>query len=143
VVLHGDGGGKVPALATSLHGRNRVARTLLAWARQGARVAGAAIRQVEINGHPGGLMLDPEGRLIGVMALDIADGQVQGVRSIVNPDKLQHVGPVADLVSSLDDGAAERPKTRLFVAQRGSRTGLRSRCASVNKVGHVTGAKCR
>ena len=31
------------------------------------------------------------------MALDIADGQIQAVRSIVNPDKLGHLGPVGDL----------------------------------------------
>jgi len=97
VVLHGDGGGRVPALARSLHGRRRVAGTLLAWARQGAKTAGTAIRQVEVNGQPGGLMLDGEGRVIGVMALDIADEQIQGVRSIVNPDKLRHVGPVGDM----------------------------------------------
>ena len=35
------------------------------------------------------------------MALDIADGQVQGIRSIVNPDKLQHLGPVADTAALL------------------------------------------
>jgi RNA polymerase sigma-70 factor (ECF subfamily) len=97
VVLHGDGGGKVPALARSLHGRSRVARTLLAWARQGFRTAGAEMRPVEVNGQPGALMLDGEGRVIGVMALDIAGGAVQAVRSIVNPDKLGHVGPVGDL----------------------------------------------
>jgi len=97
VVLHGDGGGKVPALARSLHGRGRVARTLLAWARQGERIAGAAFRLVEVNGQPGALLLDGERHVIGVMALDIADGQIQTVRSIVNPDKLRHVGPVADM----------------------------------------------
>jgi RNA polymerase sigma-70 factor (ECF subfamily) len=102
VVLRGDGGGKAPALARSLHGRSRVARTLLAWARQGARIAGATIRHVEVNGQPGALMLDGEGRLISVMALDIADGQIQGVSSIVNPDKLRHVGPVADLRALLE-----------------------------------------
>lgn len=102
VVLHGDGGGKVPALARSLHGRSRVARTLLAWMRQGARIAGAAIRQVEVNGQPGALLLAGEGNVISVMALDIADGQVQGVSSIVNPDKLRHIGPVADLRALLE-----------------------------------------
>jgi RNA polymerase sigma-70 factor (ECF subfamily) len=35
--------------------------------------------------------------LIGVMALDIADGQIQEIRSIVNPEKLSHVGPVGDV----------------------------------------------
>jgi RNA polymerase sigma-70 factor (TIGR02957 family) len=101
VVLRGDGGGKVPALARALHGRSRVARTLLAWWRQGARIGRVAVRQVEVNGQPGGLMLDADGRLIGVMALDIAGGQIQAVSSIVNPDKLAHLGPVADVRSLL------------------------------------------
>jgi RNA polymerase sigma-70 factor (ECF subfamily) len=97
VVLRGDGGGKVPALARALHGRKRVARTLLAWTRLGARIEGASLREVEVNGQPGALLLDGEARVIGVWALDVADGQVQGVSSIVNPDKLAHVGPVADM----------------------------------------------
>jgi RNA polymerase sigma-70 factor (TIGR02957 family) len=101
VVLHGDGGGKVPALARSLHGRSRVARTLLAWTRQGARIPGASIRQVVVNGQPGALLLVGDDKVLGVWALDIADGQVQGISSIVNPDKLRHVGPVADLKTLL------------------------------------------
>lgn len=104
VVLHGDGGGKVPALARSLQGRSHVARTLLAWARQGSRSAGAAVSQVEVNAAPGALLVDRDGRLIGVMALEIADGQVQSVSSIVNPDKLRHLGPVGDLRALLEPG---------------------------------------
>ena len=50
-----------------------------------------------MNGQPGALLLDGEQRVISVMALDIADGRIQGVRSIVNPDKLGHVGPVANV----------------------------------------------
>jgi RNA polymerase sigma-70 factor (TIGR02957 family) len=96
VVLRGDGGGKVPALARSLHGRNRVARTLLAWVRQGARIPDAGFRRVEVNGQPGALVLQGE-QVIAVWALDIAEGQVQGVKSIVNPDKLGHIGTVWDL----------------------------------------------
>ena len=97
VVLHGDGGGKVPALARSLHGRNRVARTILNWLRQGARIPGASMRPVHVNGQPGALLLDPDERVISVWALDIAEGKIQGLSSIVNPDKLGHIGPVADV----------------------------------------------
>jgi RNA polymerase sigma-70 factor (TIGR02957 family) len=97
VILHGDGGGKAPALARPLHGRARVAHTLLAWARSAARFGGISMRAVEVNGQPGAMTFDPEGRLINVLALDIADGQIQAVRSVVNPDKLQHLGPVADV----------------------------------------------
>ena len=92
VTLHGDGGGKAPQLARSLQGRSRVARTLLAWMRAGARIAGASFRQVEVNGQPGALLLDRDGGLISVMALEIAGGRVQSVSSVINPDKLGHIG---------------------------------------------------
>jgi RNA polymerase sigma-70 factor (TIGR02957 family) len=96
VELSGDGGGKVPALARSLRGRNRVARTLINWFRLGARLPGVSLRPIEVNGGPGALYLDAQQRLLGVMALDIAGGQIQGISSIVNPDKLTHLAPVAD-----------------------------------------------
>jgi RNA polymerase sigma-70 factor (TIGR02957 family) len=94
VELTGDGGGKVPALARSLRGRNRVARTLTNWARLGARLPGVSLRPVEVNGGPGALYLDAQNRLIAVVALEIADGQITNIRAIVNPDKLTHLGPV-------------------------------------------------
>jgi RNA polymerase sigma-70 factor (ECF subfamily) len=97
VVLTGDGGGKAPALARSIRGRSRVARTLLNWVKAGARIAGAEIRPVEVNGAPGALLLDGDDRLIAVWALDIVGEQVQGINSIVNPEKLAHLGPVADV----------------------------------------------
>src|SRR5918994_938975 len=96
VVLRGDGGGKAPALARALHGRTRVARTLMAGLRGLARF-GLILRREQVNGQPGGLVVDREGRLIGVMILDVAEGQIQGVSSINNPDKLRHLGPLADL----------------------------------------------
>jgi RNA polymerase sigma-70 factor (TIGR02957 family) len=109
VVLTGDGGGKVPALARPVQGRNRVARALLHWLRLAARLPGATMRPVEVNGMPGALLLDPEDRLVAVWGLDIAGGQIQGIKSIVNPDKLAHLGPVAD----------SRALLRLVVSQRG------------------------
>jgi RNA polymerase sigma-70 factor (TIGR02957 family) len=96
VVLHGDGGGKAPALAHPVHGRAKVARTLLAWFRAAARIGGVSLQAAEVNGQPGALLLDPEGRLVTVLGVDVADGQVQAIRSIVNPDKLRHLGPTAN-----------------------------------------------
>jgi RNA polymerase sigma-70 factor (ECF subfamily) len=98
VVLRGDGGGKAPALASAVHGRSRVARTLIAGLRAGTRrFGGFTSRRQEVNGQPGALVFDHTGRLAGVISLDIADGQIQAVSAIVNPDKLRHLGPVADL----------------------------------------------
>jgi RNA polymerase sigma-70 factor (TIGR02957 family) len=101
VELTGDGGGKVPALARSLHGRNRVARTLITWAGVRRRVPGLSLRPVEVNGGAGAVFLDSQKRLIGVWSLEIAGGQITGIRSVVNPDKLTHLGPVGDFGSLL------------------------------------------
>jgi RNA polymerase sigma-70 factor (TIGR02957 family) len=101
VQLTGDGGGKAPALARSLRGRNRVARTLINWFRLAARVPGVSMRPVEVNGGPGALYLDAQQRLVSVLALDIAGGQITGISGIVNPDKLAHLGPLADFTSLL------------------------------------------
>jgi hypothetical protein len=94
VELTGDGGGKVPALARSLQGRSRVARTLIN-SRLGARDPATSLRRVEVNGGPGALVLDAQQRLIAAVALDIAVGQITSISSIVNPDKLTHLGPVS------------------------------------------------
>jgi RNA polymerase sigma-70 factor (ECF subfamily) len=101
VVLTGDGGGKVPALARSLRGRTIVARTVIHGVRLLSRIPGMAMVPVEVNGGPGALCYDGEQRLIGVWALDIADGEVRGISSVVNPEKLGHLGPVADYKSLL------------------------------------------
>jgi RNA polymerase sigma factor (sigma-70 family) len=86
------------ALKHALHGRARVARTLMkGWMHLAARVRGLGTRRQEINGQPGALFFDGEGRLISVMILDVVEGQIQGVSAIANPDKLRHLGPVADL----------------------------------------------
>src|ERR687896_526611 len=99
VEMTADGGGKVPALARPLRGRNRVARPLIKGLRQFLRFPGMSLRPVEVNGGPGALFLDERARLIGVLALDIAGGQITSINSIFNPDKLAHLGPVADVES--------------------------------------------
>jgi RNA polymerase sigma-70 factor (ECF subfamily) len=66
------------------------------------------LRRTEINGQPGALFLDREGRLISIFSLDVADGAVQTIRGIVNPDKLGHLGPLADLRALLRENR-ERP----------------------------------
>jgi RNA polymerase sigma-70 factor (ECF subfamily) len=109
-VLHGDGGGKAPAIARAIHGRVRAARTLIAGLRAARnRIAGLTMRREEVNGQPGAVFLDPEGKLMAVMTLDVADGQIQAVHSIANPDKLQHLGPVADVRALLRRRADVNP----------------------------------
>jgi RNA polymerase sigma-70 factor (ECF subfamily) len=101
VTLTGDGGGKVPALAKSLHGRSRVARTVMNWLQLAAKLPQVSMRTVEVNGSPGALFVDDRERVLAVWALDVIAGQVAGIRSVVNPDKLAHLGPVGDAASVL------------------------------------------
>ena len=96
VVLQGDGGGKAQALGKPVAGRQRVLRLLGGLFRRGMAL-GASLRLAWVNGQPGAVTYDAEGRVVNVFALDIADGTVRAIRSVVNPDKLHHIGPVSDV----------------------------------------------
>jgi RNA polymerase sigma-70 factor (TIGR02957 family) len=96
VVLTGDGGGKVPALARSLQGRNRVARVLLTWMTLVSRIPGCTLRPAEVNGGAGVVVYDGWEQLMSVWSLEIAGGEIRAIGSVVNPDKLAHLGAVAD-----------------------------------------------
>ena len=96
VVMHGDGGGKAQAIAHPLRGQVAVARLLAGIFRRG-RYLNASVRLAWVNGQPGAVGYDGKGRVVAVFALDVADGLVQAIRSVVNPDKLSHIGPVSDV----------------------------------------------
>jgi RNA polymerase sigma-70 factor (ECF subfamily) len=91
VELHGDGGGKVPALARFLSGRLRVARTLVNWGRQ-IHPAGVQVERCRVNGNPGARMLDRSDRVISIVELELAGGEIRSVNSVVNPEKLDRAG---------------------------------------------------
>ena len=99
VELRGDGGGKVPSIGRTLRGRSRVARTLANWLHALARFPEVTMSPVEVNGAAGAIFRDGQDRVLGVWALDVADGQVTGIHSVVNPDKLGHLGPVGDALA--------------------------------------------
>jgi RNA polymerase sigma-70 factor (TIGR02957 family) len=96
VVFHGDGGGKAQAIARPLAGRERVTRLIAGIFRRG-RFVGTSLRLAWVNGQPGAVLYDAEGRVITVVELEIADGVVQALHAVVNPDKLGHLGPVSDV----------------------------------------------
>ena len=95
-VFTGDGGGKAAAFPEPLVGAARVAHAMRALFRQGARAGGVTVTPTEVNGQPGWVAREADGAVIVVMTLEIAGGRVTGIRSIVNPDKLGHLGPVSD-----------------------------------------------
>ncbi|MFE9390545.1 RNA polymerase sigma-70 factor [Streptomyces sp. NPDC006784] len=95
VRLVGDGGGKAPQLAKAVSGAENAARLLAAVFPLMARVD-VTFEPREINGQPGALFRDRDGKVLHIMALDVVDGQIRTIRAVINPDKLGHLGPVAD-----------------------------------------------
>ncbi|MEW2346188.1 RNA polymerase sigma-70 factor [Streptomyces sp. NPDC006684] len=95
VTVVGDGGGKTPRLARTVAGPDKVARLLAAVFPRMAR-AGITYEPCPVNGQPGAVFRDRTGKILQTLVLDIAEGSVQTIRLVLNPDKLRHLGPVAD-----------------------------------------------
>lgn len=95
VHLVGDGGGKAPQLARAVVGAEKVARLLAGVYPLMARID-VTFEPCEVNGQPGAVFRDRDGRVLHTLALDVLDGRIQAIRSVINPDKLDHLGPVAD-----------------------------------------------
>lgn len=101
VVVHGDGGGKVPQWSAPIVGADKVARLFATFGSQ-LRRTGATLEPHRVNGQPGVLFRGPRGGIMAVMSFEMVDGRVTTIRSIVNPDKLDHLGPVESLREVLD-----------------------------------------
>ncbi len=86
VVLWTDGGGKVKAARRPIHGRSKVARFLIAVAKE--IPAGTEFRAAVVNGEPGYLFVE-DGVVTTTVSFDVAEGQIVGVTSVLNPDKLR------------------------------------------------------
>jgi RNA polymerase sigma-70 factor, ECF subfamily len=96
VVTYGDGGGKAPQWAGPIAGAERVAR-LFAGLGQQARELGVWFDRRQVNGQPGVLVRDRDGAVVSVWVVEIGDGAIRAIRSVINPDKLRHLGPLADV----------------------------------------------
>ena len=95
VQLVGDSGGKAPALARSIIGAEKAARVLVSIFPWLVRID-VTLEPREVNGQPGAIFRDRDSKVLLTLTLDVLDGQIQMIRSVQNPDKLGHVGPVAD-----------------------------------------------
>ncbi|MGW6459465.1 RNA polymerase sigma-70 factor [Streptomyces sp. NPDC055078] len=95
VQVIGDGGGKAPQLARPVIGAEKAAQLFAAFLPRLALID-VTVEPREVNGQPGGIFRDRDGKVLYVLALDVLDGRIQTIRSVINPDKLGHLGPVAD-----------------------------------------------
>jgi RNA polymerase sigma-70 factor, ECF subfamily len=110
VRMVGDGGGKAPQFATQFAGAENVARVLAALVPPFIRIGGV-VEPRQVNGQPGAILRDRDGKVVNTWTLDILDGQIQMIRSVINPDKLGHVGPVADAWAVLREASQARRRT--------------------------------
>jgi RNA polymerase sigma-70 factor, ECF subfamily len=95
VQLVADGGGKAPAFARSVIGADNVARVLALNFPVLVKID-ARVEPRELNGQPGAIFRDRNDKVVGTVTLDVLGGRIQTIRAVLNPDKLGHVGPVAD-----------------------------------------------
>jgi RNA polymerase sigma-70 factor (ECF subfamily) len=107
VIVHGDGGGKVPQWYEPIIGADKVARLFAQMGRQ-TETLGATFEPHRINGQPGVIFRGPHGGVFSVMSIEVVDGRVATIRSVVNPDKLGHLGPVESLRDVMDEAAGSR-----------------------------------
>ena len=107
VVTYGDAGGDGPLLLLPVNGRDKVLG-LLAVLSDAIREFDLHVEHVPVNGQPGVLVRDSRGLLLSVLVVDILDGAVQTMRSILNPDKLRHLGPLVGPEHPLRGGGRER-----------------------------------
>jgi RNA polymerase sigma-70 factor, ECF subfamily len=109
VQMIGDGGGKAPAFARGVIGADKVARVLASNFPWMVRI-GVALEPHEVNGQPGAIFRDRDNMVVATLTLDVLDGRIQTIRAVINPDKLGHVGPVADAWAvSREVNQARRP----------------------------------
>jgi RNA polymerase sigma-70 factor (ECF subfamily) len=110
VQLVGDGGGKAPQLARSIIGADNAARVLTSIFARLVSID-VTLEPHEVNGQPGAIFRDRDGKVLYTLALEVLDGRIQTIRSVINPDKLRHVGPVADAWAiAREVNQARRPK---------------------------------
>lgn len=95
VQMVGDGGGKAPQWANGIYGADKVTRVLASTFPLFVQIGGT-VEPHEVNSQPGAIFRDRDGNVVNTWTLDVLDGRIQTIRSVLNPDKLEHVGPVAD-----------------------------------------------
>jgi RNA polymerase sigma-70 factor (TIGR02957 family) len=95
VLFYGDSGGMGEAtFIAPVAGRDRVAELIRVQFERTLHL-GAHLSAAWVNGQPGLLARDSEGCLVAVIAFDVQDGQVRAIRTVANPEKLRHIGPVS------------------------------------------------
>lgn len=103
VAFYGDGGGVGRGLLRPVFGRDRVYRVLAGFVRAYHSI-GVRFERSHVNGQRGLLTFDPDGGLINVLTADVMGDSICTVRSVINPNKLTHLGFPLSPLSRRDAG---------------------------------------
>jgi RNA polymerase sigma-70 factor, ECF subfamily len=110
VQLVSDSGGKAPQWGKGIFGAAAVARVLASIVAPFDTI-GVQVERHQLNGQPGAIFRDRDGKIVNTLALDVLDGRIQTIRAVINPDKLKHLGPVADAWAALREAYQARRST--------------------------------
>ncbi|MEV6055988.1 RNA polymerase sigma-70 factor [Streptomyces sp. NPDC052107] len=95
VQMAADSGGKAPRWAEGIRGVDQMCQMLDQLLLPFLSIGGA-VEPRQVNGQPGAVFRDRDGKVVNTWTLDILDGRIQAIRTVSNPDKLGHMGLVAD-----------------------------------------------
>jgi RNA polymerase sigma-70 factor, ECF subfamily len=110
VQLVGDSGGKAPQWGSGIFGADNVGRLLATMVPAFVRI-GVVVEPHQVNGQPGAIFRDRGGKIVNTLTLDVLGGRIQTIRAVINPDKLKHLGPVADAWAALREAYQARRST--------------------------------
>jgi RNA polymerase sigma-70 factor (ECF subfamily) len=110
VQLVGDSGGKAPQWGSGIFGADNVGRLLATMVPAFVRI-GVVVEPHQVNGEPGAIFRDRDGKIVNTLTLDVLGGRIQTIRAVINPDKLKHLGPVADAWAALREAYQARRST--------------------------------
>jgi RNA polymerase sigma-70 factor, ECF subfamily len=110
VQIIGDSGGKAPQWGSGVFGADNVGRLLATMVPAFVRI-GVVVEPHEVHGEPGAIFRDRDGKVVNTLALDVLGGRIQTIRAVINPDKLKHLGPVADAWAVLREAYQARRST--------------------------------
>ena len=106
-MLIGDGGGVARSIPHPMRGAAAIARALVGFYGQ-IDALGVTLEPAWVNGQPGFRTLDPEGLLVNVVGLDIVDGHVASIYSMLNPAQARP--PRRDVELGLRPSRSARPR---------------------------------
>lgn len=86
-IMYTDGGGVVTAARKPIYGADKIARFMVGVQRKDAYPDDPVFTPVLVNGDPGVRMDSESEGFLSIVAVEVADGAIQGIRFFNNPER--------------------------------------------------------